>query len=102
MASWSRCVVVARIRVFVGCGIHRPQATHQTPLRIKALYGPLALRPGIRPLAHLVPQQTLGSLPCPRIMGHFTWLFPLVHSEAGSRQRRRNTRHIAPRPLGMG
>ena len=55
----------ARTRVFSGCDVTRPMATHQTPIRIKAHDGHLALWPGIRPLAHLVPQKTLGTLPCP-------------------------------------
>jgi hypothetical protein len=58
----------ARIRVFVGCGIDRTGATHQTPIRIKAPHGHLAFRPGIRPLALHVPQKTLGTLPCPIVM----------------------------------
>ena len=54
-----------RTRVFSGCDVTRPLATHQTPIRIKAHDGHLALWPGIRPLAHLVPQKTLGTLPRP-------------------------------------
>ena len=55
----------ARTRVFSDCDVTRSMATHQTPIRIKAHDGHLALWPGIRPLAHLVPQKTLGTLPCP-------------------------------------
>ena len=56
---------LARTRVFSGCDVDRLVATNQTPIRIKALYGCLALWPGIRPLARHVPQKTLGNLPCP-------------------------------------
>src|SRR5262245_47108652 len=55
----------ARTRVFSDCDVTRSMATHQTPIRIKAHDGHLALWPGLRPLAHLVPQKTLGTLPCP-------------------------------------
>jgi hypothetical protein len=55
----------ARTRVFSRCDVARPVATHQTPIRIKAHDGHLALWPGIRPLARIVPQKTLGTLPCP-------------------------------------
>ena len=56
---------LARTRVFSGCDVDRLGATHQTPIRIKALYGCLTMWPGIRPLARHVPQKTLGTLPCP-------------------------------------
>ena len=39
-----------------------------TPIRIKAHDGHLALWPGIRPLARIVPQKTLGTLPRPIVM----------------------------------
>src|SRR5215217_4769998 len=55
----------ARTRVFSDCDVTRSMATHQTPIRIKAHDGHLALWPGIRPLAPIVPQKTLGTLPCP-------------------------------------
>jgi hypothetical protein len=57
----------ARTRVFSDCDVTRSMATHQTPIRIKAHDGHLALWPGIRPLAHLVLQKTLGTLPCPSV-----------------------------------
>jgi len=53
----------ARTRVFSRCDVARPVATHQTPIRIKAHDGHLAIWPGIRPLARIVPQKTLGTLP---------------------------------------
>ena len=55
----------ARTRVFNRWDVARPVATHQTPIRIKAHDGHLAIWPGIRPLARHVPQKTLGTLPCP-------------------------------------
>jgi hypothetical protein len=59
---------LARTRVFSRCDVARLVATHQTPIRIKAYEGHLALWPSIRPLARIVPQKTLGTLPCPIVM----------------------------------
>ena len=59
---------LARTRVFSRCDVARLVATHQTPIRIKAYEGYLAIWPSIRPLARIVPQKTLGTLPCPIVM----------------------------------
>ena len=93
----------ARTRVFSDCDVTRSMATHQTPIRIKAHDGHLALWPGIRPLAHLVPQKTLGTLPCPIV----TSTVPVALPEGATPKLARGrgvakTRQVAWRPSVRG
>ena len=93
---------LARTRVFSGCDVDRLGATHQTPIRIKALYGCLTMWPGIRPLARHVPQKTLGTLPCPIVTStvHMALLYGATPTLARGRGVA-NTQQVVWRPSGM-
>jgi len=93
----------ARTRVFSDCDVTRSMATHQTPIRIKAHDGHLALWPGIRPLAHLVPQKTLGTLPCPSVTSTVHVALPQGSTPKLARGRGvAKTRQVAWRPSVRG
>ena len=93
----------ARTRVFSDCDVTRSMATHQTPIRIKAHDGRLALWPGIRPLAHIVPQKTLGTLPCPIVTSTVYVALPEGSTPKLARGRGvAKTRQVAWRPSVRG
>lgn len=93
----------ARTRVFSDCDVTRSMATHQTPIRIKAHDGRLALWPGIRPLAHIVPQKTLGTLPCPIVTSTVHVALPEGSTPKLARGRGvTKTRQVAWRPSVRG
>lgn len=92
----------ARTRVVSHGDVAHPVATHQTPIRITAHDAYLAIGPGIPPLAHLVPQKTLGTLPCPIV--RITRPVALPQGATLKLARGRGvakTSHVGPRPSGM-